>query len=92
MRHVKNIKLFEDIEGSGDINSKKAYQQVVDSLNNSIEAAENVLETLDYEKYSKNPFLYREIMSSANNFIHRSNYNTGNRGNFPPSIKRGEMN
>jgi hypothetical protein len=58
-------KVFEDEEALGDIYSRKAYEQVIKYLEEARNSIDDILDILDYEKYSEMAYRARKVGTKA---------------------------
>ena len=58
-------KVFEDEEALGDIYSRKAYEQVIKYLEGARNSIDDILDILDYEKYSEMAYPARKVGTKA---------------------------
>ena len=58
-------KVFEDEEALGDIYSRKAYEQVIKYLEEARNSIDDILDILDYEKYSEMAYPARRVGTKA---------------------------
>ena len=54
-------KVFEDEEHLGDIYSREAYEQVIKYLEEARNSIDDILDILDYEKYSEMAYPARRV-------------------------------